>query len=153
MVKTLLILLFPTIFFASCCAFAGKCDDGDYLGANFRIVSKTDGSDLLFGAAARYDDTKIRFFSLKNGDTIAHYSSAGINPHGSGDSILSVGFDYRKPDTVFVMLDQNKADTLILQYNNSKGSACCASVAYVVPARFNGILIQKMDNQINLLTK
>jgi hypothetical protein len=67
------------------------CVVDDHFG-KFKIVSKIDGKDLVFGPNAIYDKTKIKFYSLNGIDTnFFQYTPTRISSSGY-DSILYVRF-------------------------------------------------------------
>jgi hypothetical protein len=67
------------------------CDNLDCISDNhfgqFRIVSKTDGKDLVFGPNAIYDQTKIKFYSLNGNDTTFFQYTPTKFPGSGYDSI------------------------------------------------------------------
>ena len=65
------------------------CISENHIG-QFRIVSKTDGKDLVFSQNAVYDPAKIQFYSLSGTDTF-FYKYSPTSYSGTGyDSILYV---------------------------------------------------------------
>jgi hypothetical protein len=111
------------------------CLSSNYYG-QFRIVSKVDGKDLIFGPTAIYDKTKIKFYSLNGADTV-HYKFETIKFPGSGyDSILFVNFFPQTNNLIFMKLNNMDTDTLSLSFNTFK-TKCCGNITEIVNFRYN----------------
>jgi hypothetical protein len=105
----------------------------------FRIVSKIDGKDLVFGNNAIYDHTKIKFYSLNGTDTNFFQYSA-IKFSGIGyDSILYVRFYPETTKPTFMKLNNLDTDTLSITYNTYK-TKCCGTVTEITKFRYNNII-------------
>lgn len=150
--KIFFYILIPTIIVSSCCLGNRKCS-GDYYSARFRVVSAVNGKDLVFGTSAIYDKNLIKFYSLNGTDTIKHHYGAGPNPNPGQDSLLYVDFDYRKYQTVFVLLNNTDIDTLGLTYETIDGSPCCPDHKNVKPVSYNNNLLQTANGGISLIKK
>lgn len=108
----------------------------DSYGGQFRIVSKTDGKDLVFGPNAIYDKKKIKFYSLKGTDTV-FFQYEPIKFPGSGyDSILSVWFYPQIAAPAYIKLDNTDTDTLVLSYN-TYNTKCCGTITEIINFRYN----------------
>ena len=131
---TLLLIVLPG-YFSSCdpCRYL-ECAPGNIFG-QFRIVSASNGNDLVFGPTRIYDASQIRFYSLKGSDTtFLEYQT--IRFPGTGyDSILYVLF-YPRPGTVFVRLSGD-IDTLAISYETKPKSRCCGPTTNITSFRFN----------------
>ena len=119
------------------------CDNLDCLTDNhfgqFRILSKIDGKDLVFGPNAIYDQTKIKFYSLNGTDT-TFFQYAPTKFPGSGyDSILNVRFYPETKTPVYIKLNNLDTDTLTITYNTFK-TKCCGSITEIIKFRYNNIL-------------
>ncbi len=131
-----LCLLISMIILSSC----DPCRNLDCLASNyygqFRIVSKVDGKDLVFGSTAMYDKTKIGFYSLNGTDTV-HYEYTTIKfPNSGYDSILYIHFFPQTTNPVFMRLNDSDTDTLSLSYNSFK-TRCCGNITEIVNFRYN----------------
>lgn len=91
--KKIIILSFfclTIVTFYSCdkCRYL-DCYFGDTSG-RFRIISKINGNDLVFGNNSIYDKSKLKFFSLNGNDT--SFFQYDYEPSSSNfrDSILKV---------------------------------------------------------------
>ena len=135
--KLFLIIVLPSLLFSSCildpCSYV-KCSSGNYYG-QFRIVSASDGTDLVFGPSKIYDENQIKFYSLSGIDTI-FFEYKTIRFPGTGyDSILHVFF-YPKTDVAYMRLSNNDVDTLNLTYKESS-SKCCGKFTDITNFRLN----------------
>ncbi|MEK7226147.1 MAG: hypothetical protein AAB221_10725 [Bacteroidota bacterium] len=150
--KIFFYILLPIIILSSCCLGNRKCNADDN-SARFRIVSAINGQDLVFGSSKIYDKNTIKFYSLTGTDTIFHHYGAGPNPNPGQDSLLYVNFDYRKKETVFVLLNNADIDTLNLTYETIDGSPCCPDHMDVKPSRYNSNLLQTISGGITIIKK
>lgn len=134
-VKTLLSLIFICLCFYSC----DPCRNLDCLPSNydgqFRVVSATDGKDLVFGPNRVYDKNQIKFYSLKGADT-TFFSSQAIKFGGTGyDSIIHVRF-FPGPAIAYMRLSNGDVDTLQISYR-SYDTRCCGRITEITNFRFN----------------
>ena len=129
-----------------------KCNQ-DYNAARFRIISLTNGNDLVFGSTKIYDKNFIKFYSLNGTDTILHHYGAGPNPNPGQDSLLFVDFDYRKKETVYVLLTNSDIDTLKLSYQIVNASPCCQDYYAVSPTSYNNNSMQTINGGITIIKK
>ena len=137
---------------SSCCLGNRKCNQ-DYNSSRFRILSETNGNDLVFGSAKVYDKSFIKFYSINGTDTIFHNYGAGPNPNPGQDSLLFVDFDYRKNETVFVKLNNSSIDTLTLTYQIVDASPCCPDYKSVKPISLNNTFLEQLTGGITILRK
>ena len=124
------------IFFISAC---DPCNNLDCLSDNyygqFRIVSATDGKDLVFGPNKIYDKSQIKFYSLNGTDT-AFFDYQTIKFQNIGyDSILYVRF-FPKADLAYMRLSNGDIDTLNISYNTF-GTKCCGTITKITNFQFN----------------
>lgn len=134
-VKLFTFIIALGIFFPSC----DPCYNLDCLADNyhgqFRIVSASDGRDLVFGTSKIYDKDRIRFYSLNGVDT-TFFSCEYIKfPDVGYDSILFVYF-FPKTDVAYMNLGNGDIDTLTMSYN-TVSTKCCGSVTEITNFRFN----------------
>ena len=146
------VLLLLVVSLASCCLGNRKCNQDDH-SARFRILSASNGQDLVFGSSAIYNKNSIKFYSLNGIDTIFHHYGAGPNPNPGQDSLLYVDFDYRKKETVFVALNTSDTDTLIVKYKLIDASPCCQDYTAPEPASYNSNLLQIISGGITIIKK
>lgn len=129
--------------FVAVCAFY-SCDKCRFLdcsvtntSAQFRIVSKLNGNDLVFGSNSIYDKNKIKFFSLNGNDT-SFFQYSPINRYSSDirDSILKVYFPENLQGIVFIKLTNVDVDTLTLTYV-TENTKCCGAVTTISKFIYN----------------
>jgi hypothetical protein len=133
------VFLICGLTFISC----DPCDNLDCIADNhsgqFRVTSKVDGKDLVFGPNAIYDKTKIKFFSLNGIDTIFfqynHIKFSGIGY----DSILHVRFYPELPAPAYMKLNDTDTDTLAITYNKFK-TKCCGTITEITRFRYNNTI-------------
>jgi hypothetical protein len=127
MFKPKLLFLFLIIFNAGC-NIDRPCKDSnmvcpDSYGSLFRITSKTNGDDLIFGPSSLYDPSKIKIFSLiANDTTFAKYEPYRMVLDGY-DSVLHFKIS-SKPDTLYIQLNSNDIDTISVSYGKTEGRCC-----------------------------
>jgi|GEM_PF-2665272 hypothetical protein len=132
---TFIALILTTGLFHACsiCG-AVDCDTDNYNG-QFRIVSATDGSDLLFGPTRIYDKNLIKFYTLEDTDT----TFLDFQPTDFGnalrDSILDVNF-FPVRETAFMRLSDGDVDTFHISYNLFQ-SKCCGTIVEIANFKFN----------------
>lgn len=133
--KFLVVVLAAGLLFYSCDPCRNlDCRTSMYSG-QFRIVSKTDGKDLVFGPNKIYDKNQIRFYSLDGSDT-TFFEYEPIQQSGAGyDSILYVWFE-PPPEIAYMRLSNGDVDTLAISYN-SFNSKCCGTIEEITKFRFN----------------
>ena len=119
------------------------CDNLDCISDNhfgqFRIVSKTDGKDLVFGPNAIYDQTKIKFYSLNGTDTTFFQYSPTKFPGSGYDSILYVRFYPETTTPAYIKLSNLDTDTLTITYNTFK-TKCCGTITEITKFKYNNII-------------
>lgn len=105
----------------------------------FRLLDKSNSSNLIFCTANVFDNNRILFFADNNGklDTIFRYTN---NDYGttniSCDSLISVfaNISYSK---IYMKLNNTDIDTISLTYV-STGSSYCGYYDNVSTIKFNG---------------
>jgi hypothetical protein len=126
------------------------CLPNDYDG-EFRIISKDNGEDLLFGSLRIYNRSELRFYSLNERDTI-DYPLQAVNVAGDNyDSIIRVNFYPGNTDLVYLQLNKVDIDTLTNTYR-IYNSECCGRITEIVKFRYN----DKYDldgKSVQLITK
>ncbi len=127
MFKTKLFFLLLIVLNAGC--YIDKpCKDSnmvcpDSYESFFRITSKTDGKDLIFGPSSLYDKSEIKIFSLNgNVTTFANYEPYRLVLNGY-DSVLHFNIS-SKPDTLYIKLNINDIDTIYVTYGQTQGRCC-----------------------------
>lgn len=128
------LILTAALFQACSICGAVDCDTDNYNG-QFRIVSATDGSDLLFGPTRIYDKNLIKFYTLEDTDTT--FLNFQPTDFGSAlrDSILYVNF-LPESETAFMRLSDGDVDTFNISYNTFD-SKCCGKITEITKFRFN----------------
>ena len=122
------LLSFLIILFISSCVDK-PCKNGngvctDSYETLFRIISKTDSKDLVYGPMKIYDKSKIIVFSIKGADTtFANYEPYRLLKDGY-DSVLHFYYS-AKVDTLFIKLNNTDIDTIKVAYGLTEG-CCCA---------------------------
>ncbi len=132
-----------SIFLFALSSMIASCDPcrnldciSDNLLGQFRIVSKTDGKDLVFGPHAVYDPAKIKFYSLNGTDTIFfQYRPTSFRGTGS-DSILSVRFFPIPTTAAYMILNNADTDTLTIT-STTFTTKCCGTITDIVKFRHN----------------
>ena len=110
------------------------CAGDNYYG-QFRIISSVDGKDLVFGQNAVYNKNYIRFYSIKDKDTI-FFDSENIKWSGGvSDSMIQVKF-LPKTDTAFMRLSDGDVDTLAVTFK-TLDTKCCGNITEISNFRFN----------------
>lgn len=132
---------FLVIFSGLICYSCNRCENLECVSNNyfgqFRIVRISDGKDLVFGPDKIYDKNQIKFYSLKNSDTI-FFEYQTIKFSGAGyDSILYVHF-FPKADIAYMRLSNNDIDTLNISYNITN-TECCGTITAITNFRFNNM--------------
>lgn len=119
-------LLILILFIASCVDNPCKNANGvcpDTYETLFRIISKTDGKDLVYGSTKVYDKSKIKVFSIKGTDTaFANYEPYRLVKDGY-DSVLHFYYS-AKVDTLFIKLNNTDIDTIRVSYGLTEGRCC-----------------------------
>lgn len=110
------------------------CAADNYDG-QFRIVSASTGSDLVFGVNRVYDHNRIKFYALKGTDT-TFFEYRTIRYGGRGyDSILYVRF-YPQTEVAYMRLNNNDIDTLAISYKTTR-TRCCGVITEINNFRYN----------------
>ena len=134
------------IKFSSLIAFTGfvfygcdPCNNLDCVSSNyygqFRVIKKSDGTDLVFGANRIYEKHKIKFYSLKGTDTTFFYYSPTRFPNTGYDSILQVHF-YPQVENAYMDLGNGDIDTLKISYKTFD-TKCCGTITEITNFRLN----------------
>jgi non-ribosomal peptide synthetase component E (peptide arylation enzyme) len=116
-----LLLLF---LLSACCIGTRECLP-PYSGyAGLRIVSASDGRDLVFGQNSVYDRSKIAFYTLSGSDTTLFEFKAEKANSAEHDSVLIVNF-FPAAETAYMRLSNGDIDTLKLAFRTHKKTSCC----------------------------
>ncbi len=130
-------IVFITLSFWSCnkCRYL-DCIFSDYC-AQFRIVSKANGNDLIFGINSIYDKNKIKFFSLNGNDTtFFQHSPVPRYLNSDRDSILKVYYNSEPKGLTFIKFNNVDVDTLTITYL-TKNTECCGNVTTISKFLYN----------------
>ncbi len=128
-------LIILAVVFYSCNKCANlDCISDNYYG-QFRIVSATDGKDLVFGPNRIYFQNEIKFYSLAGQDTTFFDYQPTRFPNAGYDSILQVRF-FPKADVAYMRLGNGDIDTLNISYNTFK-SQCCGEITEITNFKLN----------------
>jgi hypothetical protein len=146
------LLSFVLLLQAGCCFGNRKCKENKYT-ARFRFIDIHTGQDLAFGPSRQFNPKEIKFYSLIGTDTVFHNYAASHNSSPGGDSLLSVVFDNRKPETVFVRLNGTDTDTLQLSFNEIDASPCCPDYTETQPIGYNNAGIVEQAGGVSILKK
>lgn len=120
--------LLLTILFTQSCVIDRPCKGTngacpDSFESFFRIISRTDGKDLVYGSNKVYNKSEIKIFSTKGVDTtFATYQPSRLVKDGY-DSVLYFRLT-SKVDTIFMRLNNSDIDTITLSYGLSEGRCC-----------------------------
>jgi hypothetical protein len=139
-IRAYLFFLLSVVLFA-CCFGNRKCAGENY-NLRFRLLSKADGTDLVFGLAGVFKKDSIKVYSLNGADTVQHLYGVGPNPNPGNDSLLFISLDHRKYETIFFRLTQADTDTLRVKYVLEDGSNCCPDYTVVRPVTYNNTPIK-----------
>ena len=126
------------ILLSSC----NPCNNLDCAASNydgqFRIVSASNGNDLVFGPNRVYERNQIKFYFLKGADTTFLACNA-IKFGGTGyDSILYVRF-YPQTDVAYMRLSNGDVDTLHISYKTTQ-TKCCGTITKITNFRYNNAI-------------
>ncbi len=137
--KKIILIFFVSLFvilFYACdkCRYF-DCISSDTSG-QFRIVSKVNGNDLVFGTNSIYDKNKIKFFSLNGTDTTFFQHSLVKYSGNNYDSILKVYFLTEPTEFTFIKLNNVDIDTLTMKYV-SETTKCCGLVTTISKFIYN----------------
>jgi hypothetical protein len=101
----------------------------------FRIISKTDNEDLIFGPNKIYNLEQVKFYSLSGIDTTFFAKNAIYHPGSGYDSLITVQFLPTVP-TAYIRLSNGDIDTLHLIYQ-STATKCCGTVSEIINMELN----------------
>jgi hypothetical protein len=125
----------------SCCGNL-DCITSNYYG-QFRIVSASNGEDLIFGQSRIYNKSQIKFFALKGNDTSILELRPAYAPGTGYYSILYVYFysqHFSAPvDTAYLQLTTNDVDTLLLWYEH-RNTRCCGKIEEIESINYDGTI-------------
>jgi hypothetical protein len=133
------VFLIFSIMFSSCDPCANLKCISENISGQFRIVSKQDGKDLLFGPTRIYDKAKIKFYTLKGGDTLFFQYDLIKFPGNGYDSIIYIRFYPVTITPVYLKLNDTDIDTLDITYHMSK-SRCCGTFTEITKFRYNNLI-------------
>lgn len=103
------------------------CTDTERYEAHLRMIRASNGTDLVFGTTRVYEKEKLKFLSLKGGDTTFFSYEPFRLARDGYDSVLLVNF-YPKSDTAFISLNNVDVDTLTFSYGEAKARCCMLKV-------------------------
>jgi len=129
--------LFSCGIFLACNPCANLDCMANDISPDFRIISRTDGKDLVFGNASVYQKEKIKFYFVKGLDTTVLPWQQKKNS-SSPDSVLAVDFLFR-PDTVYLQLNVVDVDTITIKYKSHK-TRCCGTYYEIERMRLNNVI-------------
>ena len=142
--KIFVLISITGLVFYSC----DPCNNLDCITDNydgqFRIVSATDGKDLVFGPDKIYDKGQIKFYFLKGADTTLFGYQSVKFPGPGYDSILLVRF-FPETDTAYMLLSDGDVDTLTISYKTFD-TKCCDIITEIKDFRFNNAVNIPGDN-------
>lgn len=120
--------------------------------ANLRMVSATEGKDLIFGQNSIYDKDKIVFFSLKGNDTTFFpFRSVALNRIGY-DSVLEVDF-FPAAETAYMRLSNSDIDTMKLAFRTHKKTSCCNASSELFTITYNNTVELNVRNGVQEIKK
>jgi hypothetical protein len=110
------------------CVVDNQCNTGnavcpDNYESAFRILSKVDGKDLVFGSSAIFDKSKIRLFSITGTDTSYSLCEPMRLVMAGYDSVLHFKLS-AKPAILFLQLSDNDIDSIKSSYGVTAGRCC-----------------------------
>ena len=137
-IKILLLTIIVTIGLFSCDPCKNlDCASSNYSG-QFRIISKTDSSDLVFGSKKIYDKNEIKFYSINNNDT-TYFEYKAIKFGGDKyDSILYVYFYPQTFTNVYMRLSSTDTDTLTMTFKTFD-TKCCGRITEIDKFLYNNL--------------
>jgi len=130
------ILLSGMPIFISCKKPCGDPPPSNY--GDFRIVSRMDGKDLVFGANKIYDKTVFRFYFLKGQDTTFLFYKSQKSSGRGYDSLVSVDL-FWDPETVYMRLSDGDVDTFNITYQLQPSR--CFKYTPITSFRYNNLLV------------
>jgi hypothetical protein len=149
--QPLSLLLVLTLTLISC----NPCDNVDCISDNyiarFRIVSKNEGKDLVFGPAAIYNPSEIKLYSLKGTDT-TFFEYTPTKFSDNADSILYVKFYPEISTPVYLKLNSLDTDTLTITYKTFK-TKCCGTITEIIKFRYNNSIDIPSDRGPQVIRK
>ncbi len=102
----------------------------------FRIISKTDGRDLLYGPNAIYNPRKISVYTVNGADT-TYFQTVSTRYFGTGyDSVLVVRFAPKTTKPIYIKLHSLDLDTLALTYHTYQ-TKCCGTITDIKNYAYN----------------
>ncbi|MEJ7823048.1 MAG: hypothetical protein WKF85_12045 [Chitinophagaceae bacterium] len=141
------ILLSGMPIFISCKKY---CDQPPRNYGDFRIVSRMDGKDLVFGANKVYDKNRFKFYFLKGQDT-TFLIYTPVKSSGIGyDSLVGVDLSW-DPETAYMRLSDGDVDTFNITYQRQ--SSRCGNYTTITSFRYNNLLVIPQSNGVYELKK
>ena len=105
------------------------------LNGTFRIVSASNGTDLLFGPNKIYDKEQLKFYAISGTDT-TYFEPRALKTENTGyDSILVVRFS-SQPEVAYLQLNNSDVDTIQITYATTN-TECCGTISEIVNYRYN----------------
>jgi len=122
-----------TLYSCDPCDILSCASDNHY--GQFRLVSATDGTDLVFGPNHVYNKDQIKFYSLNGPDTTFFDYQTIRFPNTGYDSIVYVNF---LPGTAaaYMRLNNNDTGTIDITYIDVDGGKCCEDITVISKFRF-----------------
>jgi len=130
----------------SCCKCKGDSND-----VFLAIRDKQNGSDLLFGPSKRYDAKELKIFSFIGTDTVSHHFYPSYSGRNGFDSVIELYFNYRKLDTVYLLLSPGDLDTLRIDFSETD-RGCCKGTSFIKGVYRNGVKLSK-NKGVTILEK
>ncbi|MES2113260.1 MAG: hypothetical protein V4577_31200 [Bacteroidota bacterium] len=100
----------------------------------FRVVDKTTGADLFFGAAAKYDTSRLKVHHIVNGQP----DTAFLHIDAANQKFNVRITANHEVDTVTMNIADKPQDILLFKRKTSSG--CCSST-YLSSVTFNGVIV------------
>ena len=130
-----LLLIIIAFSLSFCTHKYDKCDDcNSYASVSFRVVSATDGKDLVFGPTRTYDKSRFKFYSLKGADT--SFFDFWFHSSRHPDSTISVALD-PEVTTGYLRLSDGDIDTFKISHQSF--NACCGTITHVSAIQVNSL--------------
>jgi hypothetical protein len=141
------VFFFTIVFFISSCGSSTKdkkclpCPVALQAPPNltFRVVDRTTGNDLFFGASAKYDTSQLKVHHIMNG----HPDTAYLHIDAVNQKFNVRIMANHEIDTVTMNIADKPQD--ILLFKRVIGTGCC-STSYVSSITFNGTVVYRQGD-------
>ena len=146
--RVILVLLVVCFFNLGCCVV--KCDLETPI-LQFRLLSKSDSTNLIFGLNKKFDYGKISIYCINNSnksDTtrISKFNYPDYYRNVASDSIIMLSI-FKENIKVYIDYDNTHIDSLSINYN-SVSSRCCGTSSWINELKYNTMLINKDSNYV-----